>query len=229
MVTWTDINVKLDHLLSVETSTGGKELQSLPHRINSWNWAQDVFVHHTPLQKSETIHVESGGRVADFPSDLYVIDRLYDANNERFWWPVSFRPGDYRYADEDVLQFWVWGSQIILEKEILTTSQDLTLYYWAYYPQVTYTTSGEGNTLAATAQEEIVYTPRWAEPALMHLCVSFMMVAGEIFASDINEYRLAIEAGNPIQNPRLESSKWHMQRYLGLVAMYPRADLGRAA
>ena len=55
MVTWTEIAAKLNHILGVEISAGGVELQSLPLRIDCWNWAQDVFVNHTPRQRNTTL------------------------------------------------------------------------------------------------------------------------------------------------------------------------------
>jgi hypothetical protein len=62
---------------------------------------------------------------------------------------------------------------------------------------------------------------------LLHLAISSIMVPGEAFASDINEFRLQIEAGNPEHNPRMQSCIFHFQRYIKLLSMYPKADLWR--
>jgi hypothetical protein len=222
--TWTRINAKLDEFLGVPVIAGKTELNSGPLRVESWNWAQDIFVHHTPLQKRQVLEVEADGRVAILPSDLYAIDRVYDANYERWWYPTSYRPGDVQYQDPDTLEFWTWDNQMFLESEISPGSTDLTLYYWAYYPPVEYTTGSDG---AIAVQEESVKTPRWGEAPLIHLATAFLMQPGEVFASDINEYKILVDSGNPEHNPRAQSAMYHLNWYDALMGRFPAAQVGR--
>jgi hypothetical protein len=221
---WSDVNTKLNYFLGRDSEAGGKQLKKQEMRIESWNWVQDVFVHHTPRQRSITLTIESGGRTANLPEDLYVVDRIYDSSNEKFWRPTNFYPGDIRYTDDDVLQFWIWDNTLTLESQLATTSTDLTLYYWAYYPKVEYSLDGT----TVLVEQGVIYTPRWAELALIHLTAASVFMPLEIEASDLNQWKIKVESGNPLQNPRAQSALYHLQWYDLLTAKFPKSPLGRA-
>lgn len=218
MTTWSQINSKID-LFAGETSDSPLFPEAL--RIEAWNWAQDLFCVHTPRQREMTAVIDSGGRSIVLPEDFYAIEGIYDSDNEQWWWPMSRNPGDVRLMDDSMLEFWLWGDKLYLEKDIAFGSDDLTLLYWAYWPAVTYTIDGTTVTVA----QQYVNVPRWAELALMHLCISSCMVPEEIFSSDINQYKIRIESGDPLDNPRMQSAKWHLEMYETLTAKHVPARL----
>jgi hypothetical protein len=206
MTTWSQINSKID-LFAGETTDSPLFPEAL--RIEAWNWAQDLFCTHTPRQREMTAVIDSGGRSVVLPEDFYAIEGIYDSDNEQWWWPMSRNPGDVRSLDDSMLEFWLWGEKLYLEEDITFGSDDLTLLYWAYWPAVEYTTDGS----TVTITQQYIYVPRWAELALMHLCISSCMVPEEIFSSDINQYKIKIESGDPLDNPRMQSAKWHLEMY----------------
>jgi len=218
--TWDSVNDKLDLFLGKSWEADGTNLKSLPLRIEAWNWAQRVFVHHTPLQQYATLSFLAGGRSALLPEDYYAIDGIYDSTEERWWKPMRRRPGDIRYVDDEVLEYWVWADKIILENEYTVGATDLTLYYWAYYPDVTYNVE--------TVGEDVLMTPRWAELALAHLTTANIMQPMEVFASDINQYKIRIESGNPEHNPRAQSALYHLNWYNMLLSLHPPANMERS-
>lgn len=224
-ITWDQVNAKFDEFLGSEIEAGKLELKSLPLRIEAWNWAQDIFCAHTPLQKQMTLELEADGRTAILPSDVYAVDRIYDSEEERFWWPVHFEPGQIRRTGAEDLQFWKWEGQLYLEKNVSTSSTALTLYYWGYYPAIEYEEDSAG---VVTVHDGLVSTPRWAQMALMHLATAHIMQPGEVFASDINEYKIRIDSGNPEHNPRAQSADYHYKWYSWLVGLFPPAEVGRA-
>lgn len=217
MRTWSEISAKLSLFLSKEVEAGGKELKSEPLRIESWNWAQRVFVHHTPLRKSVQLEVESDGRTAILPSDLLLVERLYDSEYERYWWPVKFGHGDIRYDDDDTLQFWEWGSLLHLGRALDPANCVLTVYYLSYYPDVEYSITG--NVVSVT--QPTILTPDWAELALFHLVAANVMQPMEITSSDISQYKIRVESGNPEHNPRAQSALYHLKWYDHLVGLMP--------
>ena len=72
---WADINAKLDRFLddALRTDAAGDprdRLFPVPLRVDAWNWAQGVLVHHTPLAKSMTLVVNTSQREAALPDDI---------------------------------------------------------------------------------------------------------------------------------------------------------------
>jgi len=219
MTTWTRILAKLDLFLDDAERAGATRLFPVPLRVEAWNWAQSILTHHTPRERLAILTIETGKRQAVLPSDFLAMEGIYDADRERWWRPMRRRPGDVRYTDEELPEFWTWSNQVFLEDEISYTAGDLTLYYWAYYPDVEYTVAGD----TITYTQEQVYTPMWAELAMCHLVTATCMMPGEVFASDINQYKIRIESGTPLHNPRAQSADFHLTWWNTLMDKFPPA------
>jgi len=162
-----------------------------------------------------TLVVNTGQREAVLPGDAFAVDRIYDSNEERFWRPAHFRPGDIRYADDELPEYWVQGDRLYLEDTLEYDQTDLTLYYWAYYPQVECTYDDDNEIENVT--QGVIYTPKWAELALTHLTTASCMMPLEIFSADLNQYKIRVESGNPLQNPRMQSCNFHLQWWNMLI------------
>lgn len=209
--TWTEVNRKLDFFLGDAKREGSRRLFALPLRIEAWNWAQRQLCYHTPRAMKMTAVIESGNRELVLPTDFFAAERIYDSEEEQWWWPMRLRHGDVRYTDDDVLEFWTHGDRLYLETEKEYDSKDLVLYYWSYWPEISYTeTLEDDGDWSVDLESEIIYTPQWAELALCHLATATCMMPGEIFAADINQYKIRLESGTPIHNPRGESAKFHL-------------------
>jgi len=227
MTTWTRVNGKLDLFLddAPRLNAAGELTPPLfeePLRIESWNYAQRTLVHHTPRARTMTLQLESSGREAVLPDDYYTMQGIYDANNERWWRPVNWEPGNVRLSDDDSERYWTFAGRLYLEDTIDVTSTDLTLYYWAHYPDVTYTLDDGA---VDTYPQSIIYTPLWAEPALAHLTACFCEFPKEIFAADINQYKIRVDSGNPLQNPRQQSALHHLDMWNRLIGLFPPTRL----
>jgi hypothetical protein len=217
---FSDLQDKLDRFMEdqLDTDASGDAKARrfpLPTRIYSWNWAQLVLVHHTPRQRSMTLEIDTDERSAVLPDDFFEVMGIYDSYEEYWWRRMSVQPGDYRDTDSDLPEYWIWDGKMLLERDIDIGSTDLTLYYWAYYPDVEFevgTSEGEENPEDITYTQETVYTPRWAESAMLHLCTAFCWQPLSIEASDINEWRIEVDAGTPMHNPR-QSAAWDHYRW----------------
>lgn len=220
MTTWTKVDRKLDLFLDDAERIGADgepkdRLFPIPLRVEAWNWAQRVLCHHTPRALAVELVIESGKREAVLPSDLFAVEGIYDVDREKWWRPTHFNPGDIRYLDDDLPEYWQFGGRLYLEDTIEYASGDLTLYYWAYWPEVEYD-------LGNYTQEQI-YTPRWAELALCHLTTATVLNPMEIFSSDINQYKIKVEAGTPLDNPRAQSMDFHLRWWNALLDLFPPA------
>jgi len=228
--TWTAVDQKLDVFLNdplAQNDDGTYRVQTYDRRlrINSWNWAQDIFVHHTPMQRRLTLTMRSGNREAILPEGWYAVEGIYDPDEGQWWMPMSRRPGYHQAEDETVLEYWVWDNRLYLQDSV---SRDLVLYYWAYWPALEYTVGdniGRENApvydIAMKAEQILV--PRWAEIAMIHLTCASCLVPGAIEASDINQWKVWIDAGNPEHNPRLQQAWYHMQMYDNIMTRVPPA------
>jgi hypothetical protein len=217
MTTWAKVNQKLDLFLDDAEREGTAQLFPIALRVEAWNWAQRVLCHHTPRQQAMDLVIDKGKRAAVLPSDFFAIHGVFDAGREVWWHPIIFKPGDVRYADDDLPEYWVWGNQMFLEDEIAYSATDYTFYYWAYWPEVEYDSAAE------VYEQEQIYIPRWAELALAHLTTATCMMPLEIFSSDINQYKIRIESGTPLDNPRAQSADFHLAWYRTLLDLYPPA------
>lgn len=217
--TWAEITTKLDSFLddAVRTQPDGSIKYTFPIalRVYSWNWAQNILARHTPLQKTIDLSVESGGRAATLPSDLFQVYRIYDSAADKFMRYKRWKPGDYRIDDEDLPEYWVWNNQLLLEKDASSTT--LTLYYWAYYPPVDVVQDANGNDVGQGS----VLIPKWAELPMLHLTTASCMNPGEVEASDLNQYKSRLEAGTPVHNPRAESVLFHLEMWNTMLSWYP--------
>ena len=224
--TWTRIDRKLDLFLDDALRLGAdgepkSRLFPVPLRVEAWNWAQGVLCYHTPRARTMTLVVEEGKREAVLPPDLFAVEGIYDSDREKWWRPTHFLPGDIRYTDEELPEYWRFGNRLYLEDTIKYASTDLALYYWAYWPDVEYELDDDDNIDYYT--QEQVHTPRWAELALCHLTTATCMMPLELFASDINQYKIRVEAGTPLDNPRAQSANFHLLWWNTLIDLFPPA------
>lgn len=221
MTIWGQINHKMDLFAGDPEPEIATDVRLFPEnlRIEGWNWAQRLLCQHTPRQRKVVATVDTGNRSVLLPSDFFAIEGLYDAGNSRWWWPMHRRPGDVRYDDDNVLEFWVWDDKLFLESDVDYETPDLELLYWAYYPDVEYTEDGGD----VTVTQKQIYTPHWAELALLHMTVASCMVPHEVFSSDISQYKIRVESGSPMDNPRMQSAQWHLQMYERLIDKCPPA------
>lgn len=219
MTHWTRINAQMDHWFGDPlTDTGRSYGEAL--RIEAWNWAQDVFCAHTPRQRQVIAEIDAGQRNIILPDDFLAIEGLYDAEEEQWWWPMRNRPGGIRYPDDDALEFWLWDNRMYLEAEISYDTGRLTMLYWAYWPDVEYTENASGQ---ITVIQPHIYTPKWAQLALMHLALSSCMIPGEVEAADLRNWGIKVESGDPLDNPRMQSARWHLEIYERLLEKFPPA------
>ena len=188
-------------------------------RVYGWNWAQDLLVKHTPLQKIETVTIDTGGREVVLPDDFYAVELMSDSYEERWWTVMKKAPGLLKFPDEETLEYWLWGNRMFLESEKDVTSTDLTLYYWAYYPEVEFSVS---NDVYTWTQEQIL-VPRWAESALCHLATAFCFQLSSIEAADINNWRIRVDSGNPLMNPRAQQAREHLFWWNAIMDSFPPA------
>lgn len=214
-ITFSSLQAKINRFAddALQTDAGGSaqpRIFPLPLRIDAWNWAQQVLVHHTPRQQSGTLSINSDGRSAVLPSDFFDVYGLYDSEEEYWWHRMTVYPGEYRDPDSDVPEYWIWDDEMILERELSTSDTNLTLYYWAYYPEIEFTVGDTDEDITYTS--EVVYTPRWADPAMIHLTIAYCWQPGSVQASDINEWKIMVDSGTPMHNPR-QAAAWDNYRW----------------
>jgi len=228
---WTELNSLLDWFMDDKERGGpGGEPRPrrfpVPLRITGWNWAQRALCSHTPRARSETLTIDTGKRTAILPPDLFAIDSIYDARKEKWWRPMRREPGDTRYLDDDLPEFWEWAGHLYMETQVEYDSADVILYYWAYYPDIRYRVNDDDE---IDIIQEQIYTPDWAEAALCHLTTAFCWTPGAIMAADINEYKINVDAGNPLQNPRSQQAREHLFWWNVLLEAHPRPLVHRYA
>ncbi len=216
MTTISSLQTKLDYFLDDAYVEGQARRFSLPIRLYAWNWAQKYFVNHTPRQQSFNISFYSGGRSASLPTDFLAVKGVYDSDEEYWWQEMAIEPGDRRRIDSDVPYYWIWESDMHLERDVGADSTNLALYYWAYYPDIDFSIGDTDEDITYT--QEDIYTPDWAELAMCHLTTAICWHPGYVLASDINEWKISIDSGTPMHNPRQAAARENLWWYHDLIA-----------
>ena len=223
MTTFSQINRRLD-LFTTEPGLPQPRFD-IDLRVAGWNWAQQQLLTHTPRQMSIELVVDSGNRSAVLPSDFYAADGVYDSQRSIWWRPMRRHPGDIRFLDDDVTEFWTWGGEMRFEDSVEYGGGRLMLYYWAYYPDIAIQEIAEVDEIkvASSYSQEQVYTPKQYEVALMHLTAAFCWTPFALSASDVNEYKIRIDSGTPIMNPRALQAREHLFWWDSIMDRFPPA------
>jgi hypothetical protein len=218
--TWDVLNDQLSYFLSDVPKAGGAAYKHpLPLRLAAWNWAQRALVQHTARERIVSpLNVEPDGRSASLPDDLFQVALVYDAANSQNYAPMNFAPGGYRSDSEDNPLYWVWGNVLHFETTVAT---ELTLHYYAYWPEVTWRYKDEGQ---IELLQDQISVPRWAELPLLHLTAAGVLEPMAIESSRNREYATKIDSGTPDDNARRTQAREHWWWYHELLGQHAPQD-----
>jgi len=224
--TWEAVDQKLDVFLKDMQVTGTGEARdrtyTQPQRISAWNWAQRLLAQHTPQEKTVLPTVDADSRSAILPPDCLGIRRIYDADEERWMRPMpssAIRAGSIRYEDDELAQYYLWSGKLYFMQSF-ETAHSLTMYYWAYWPEVMYEVVDEEIILTHNS----IYTPPWAELALCHLTAASCLIPGAIDAAVQRQYNIRIDSGTPLDNSRAAMAHEHVWWWDYLIGKVPPKD-----
>ena len=216
--TWDEVNARLSLFLDDD----GETKYTAPLRVWAWNAAQRVLaVHHSPRERTASLTMEDDERSAVLPDDFVAVWKIYDSDRRR--WYSEYKPGATykRSTDAELGQYWVWGNKLYFERSIDIDSTDATLYYAAYWPEITYT-EVEGEYVYPNDE---VLVPNWAELPLTHLAAATCLQPGAIEAAKNRNYNLSvIDSGTPIQNSRAQQAREHLWWWVTLLGMVKPRD-----
>jgi hypothetical protein len=216
MTTWDAINGKLCYFLDDNPAGGAAAYQfALPLRIDAWNWAQRFFQNHTAREQEAEITIDESGRAAPLPPDLIDIAMIYDRTNERTYSLRRFSEGAYRSESDEYFAYWKWAGRLHFSRTV-GKGEKLTVEYFAAWPKIEYAVN-DGNVVIV--RDEIL-VPEWAELALAHLTAATVLQPPAITAAMSNEYKIKIDSGTPLDNPREQQARAHLWWYNELIGLF---------
>lgn len=228
MLDWIALNAKLSRFLQDDLNPdAGKTTYLFPLelRIDAWNWAQSLFCNHTARECSTMLKIEADGRTAQCPDDFKFMGMIYDKNGElapdyrNVYTRREFVEGGLRM---DTLNYnwsyWIWAGLIHFDKP-QSNNIAYAMDYFAAWPDLTYDGyDANGNIVMV---QDKVYVPKWAELPLAHLAAATCLMPGSISAAMANEFRIRIDAGTPLDNPREQEARSHAWWYDYLLGKVP--------
>ncbi len=216
--TWEEVNSKLASFTG-DMEREGKELRfPVKLRIDGWNWAQKMLCAHTPRSRKMDLVIDTHNRSAVLPDDFYAVEGVYHKGKEKWLRPMRRTPGDVMYVEDDLPEYWVWANSMYLEFRAEYETSDITLLYWAYYPDVEYDEE-------INLTQNQVYVPNWSVGGLLHLTMAYCWTPGAVMAADINEYKINVDAGNPLQNPRSQQAREHLYWWNVISDSFPHPQV----
>lgn len=208
--TWPEINRLLTAFLS-DADPPPEEQESTSnytqyHRVTSWVQGQRTIVTHTPRQRQAYLTVDQGLRSAILPPDFLKVDRIYDADRQR--WMRKRLPqqdGAVRYSDDDLNQWYVWGGHLHFERDLAVGDTDITLYYWAYWSEPQFRVIDD----ELVFDDERILVPPWAITPLCHYVAALVLQPGAIQAARIRQWNIRVDSGRPTDNSRSLQAREH--------------------
>lgn len=219
--TWEELDLTLDRFLDDELDEEDVEsvkIYSVPHRVDAWNWSQRILALHTPRQREATVTAKTGERSAVLPPDFLAVWRIHDSDREKWLRQMgSPQTGSVRFTDDELPQYWVWGGELYLERTVEIGSDDLKLYYWAYWPEIEYKFSEDDYIILANK----VLVPPWSILALCHLTAATLLQPGALQAARIRTWNITVDSGRPIDNSRAQQAREHLWWWHTLIKDVP--------
>jgi hypothetical protein len=221
--TWPEVNERLSFFLD-DRPEGGELAFQFPHplRIEAWNWAQSIFGNHTLRERRIELGV-ADDRTSLAPLDLVEVGFMHDLESaaisgfRQSYTRRSFAEGDTTRVDNiaEDWSYWLWDEHLHLGRA--PAENTIVLYYFASWPNVEYTIKEDG--LAAVTQPHVL-VPKWAELPLSHLVAATVLAPHAITASMTNEFKIKIDSGTPLDNPREQEAERQLWWYNSLIALY---------
>lgn len=198
MATWTQINTELNEMLGDPSSASYPD----PLRLICFNRATEFLAAtHTALFKKASL-VVSGG-IGTYPADLIKLGGVQTADKEwiepRIIEPGEISPPNTYLEMHDGIHF------------DPAPIGDLTAYYYAAYPKM-------------VDNNSVVTLPSWAEVAVLHLAIAFILTPGAIGTASLRRFQREEEAGAPQDNPMRVQAKFHMDLYYEVVTRMKPQD-----
>lgn len=215
--TWATINARLSIFLNDED---GNDF-SLAQRVDGWNAAQRLLAaQHTPRSRIASLVLRADGRSAVLPEDFLAIAGIYDGDDSE-WWQAAEYPtrASWRADDENLNLWWIWGDILYFERDV-DSSDDLSLYYWSYWPEMEVETV---NSVDAEVRGDIAI-PRWAELPCCYLTAAYCLEPGAMQAADLRQWGMSDDSGNPLQNSRALQARENLWWWDELLRRVKPAD-----
>jgi len=222
--TWDEVNEQLSIFMDDDglTASGdeGEFEYSQQQRIAAWNQAQHLLVSHTPRECFVELVINSDERSAELPDDFYKVRSVYLTDDQRWSTPMRLPvPGAIRYENGESNLHWTWGRRLLFERTV--QNSEVELYYWGYWPKVTYRENNDEVDLVA---QEITVPP-WSVLALCHLTAATCLQPGAIQAARIRQWNIKVDSGTPVDNARAAQAWEHWKWWREILNSVPPKDL----
>lgn len=194
---WAEFTLLLGRTLDDEDNANPAHSTNV--RVDGLNAALRAFAAHRPIQSRATF-----GAVSSFtlPTDCYRIAAIVAVDEDGSSVSLSAatigNPGEM--FDED--SYWVWGTTVFLGKEYVSS----TLYYHAYYPIVTTSTTD-------------IAVPTWARDAIVYLTAAHCLVPNMTSRARLGAFNDKADA-SPIQNSLIQASDWYISQFDRIVGTH---------
>lgn len=184
MTTLTELHAKIYRILN-DPDEKTYELDMMNDGIHA---GLDAIMPWVPmLSTTELIYTSgsSAGTLFDLPDDLYDIEAVYSVSGSPIP-PALLSPTTYRGSQVTVNDWLLFPRNQISFSLALT--ENVTVYYLAYWPKITVKTSNVG-------------VPSHIITALSFYAAAYCLIPEGISSAEIRQWNTKIDSGNPEHNP----------------------------
>lgn len=179
-------------------------------RQDGYNAGLHAFAAHTALPALDTLAGDGSTIAFAMPTDMVDGSLMYvwDSVNGNFWTPEVQvpTPADVQPFD-DSKRWWIWPTDTLNFSE--APGGDLTLFYFAYWPEVD-----------ETNPNDEIAIPIWAREAVQLYACAYCLNKTATSAANIRQYGTKTDSGNPEHNPMSRRQEEFLHLYDQVIGRY---------
>jgi len=153
----------------------------------------------------------------ELPADLYEVQALHSSVSHAFIPRIGLFPGSLWFAGEgtslDEQSFMEYPAGFVSVASPPNSSDTLTLYYTAYWPE-------------PEEADDTLAPPTACYAAICYYAASYCLATKGQSAANIRQYNTRVDSGNPEHNPVMELSKHYLKRFDMEIGRHPQTQKG---
>lgn len=216
MITWATLRAQTRRSVLNDAIVAGRdEKWSNTQLLDAVKWALDEFCAHTAVATATSFTMDGSDSSVSLPDNVYLSPEeagvvLLTENDKRAYLKPYLRvPGDVfsedaLTADTEPRMFWEQPSGTLHFGFVPSSGSTIEIQYFAYYNH-------------PINDESEIAIPRWAEYPVALLIGCSAITEASAQTSNIRQYGVRPDTGNPEHNPLHRHAEFLMQTYERLV------------
>lgn len=163
---------------------------------------------------SEVTFIGDGATcIYDMPSDYYRVISIFDEDSSLYMPADLMAPAVVSNRSRIANEWREYPNGKLSFLQYIPDAKSVTVYYGAYWTKPTDFMS-------------VLETPTWLDTAIAFYAASYCLLPKAYQASNIRQYNVQVDSGNPVQNPVKDMSEYFLTRFKFEMDLVPSRSKG---